>query len=91
MLKIFITYIYNTFAALAVVFLIGGVVITAEALAFWIEYLGQLSIFGSLWVWIRTVTSGTGSNPGSESASQPITSLENCVGGGGPCPGLQLG
>lgn len=90
MFKIFIVYLYNTFAVLAVVFFIGGVVLSAEILSFWIEYLGNISFLGALWVWIRAETSGTASNPGSQSGSAAIGALENCVGEAFPCPGLQL-
>lgn len=91
MFRVFIVYLYNTFAVLSVVFFIGGVVLSAEILSFWIEYLGNISFLGALWVWIRSETSGTASNPGSESGSAAISALENCVGEVFPCPGLQLG
>jgi hypothetical protein len=90
MFRVFIVYLYNTFAVLAVVFFIGVVVLSAEILSFWIEYLGNISFLGSLWVWIRSATSDTASNPGSQSGSAAISALENCVGEAFPCPGLQL-
>jgi hypothetical protein len=90
MFRVFIVYLYNTFAVLAVVFFIGVVVLSAEILSFWIEYLGNISFLGSLWVWIRSVVNGTASNPGSQSGSAAINALENCVGEAFPCPGLQL-
>lgn len=90
MFKLFIINVYNTFAVLAVAFFIGIVVIAAETLSYWIEYLSSISLLGLLIVAFRNATTDKSSNPGSGSGAQFINYLDSCVGQTTPCTGLQF-